>query len=74
MSRTTAFRLCASMLLAGTRAFVSAQVQFAGMTAGNVGLYQFNIVIPNVSPGDQPIDLQVDGVSNAQNLFITVGQ
>jgi len=53
---------------------VSAQVQFAGMTAGNVGLYQFNVVIPNVSPGDQTIELQVDGVSNAQNLYITIGQ
>jgi uncharacterized protein (TIGR03437 family) len=53
---------------------VAAQVQFAGMTAGNVGLYQFNVVIPNLSPGDQTIELQVDGVSNAQNLYITVGQ
>ncbi len=59
-----------AMLIGG----VSATVQFAGMTAGNVGLYQFNVVIPNLSPGDQTIELQVAGVSNAQNLWITIGQ
>jgi uncharacterized protein (TIGR03437 family) len=53
---------------------VPADVHFAGMVAGTVGLYQFNIVIPNVAAGDQPIEMNVDGVSNAQNLVITVGQ
>jgi len=53
---------------------VPAPVTFAGMVGGSIGLYQFNVVIPIVSPGDQPIQLTVDGVSNAQNLVITVGQ
>ncbi len=53
---------------------VPATVSFAGMVQGTVGLYQFNIVIPNVPAGDQPIALTVNGVSNAQNLMITVGQ
>ena len=52
----------------------TAQVTFAGMVANTIGLYQFNVVIPNVAAGDQPIELVVDGVSNAQNLVITVGQ
>jgi uncharacterized protein (TIGR03437 family) len=50
-----------------------ANVLFAGMVAGTVGLYQFNVVIPNVPAGDQPIQLTVNGVSNAQNLMITIG-
>lgn len=51
---------------------VPAQVTFGGMVANSIGLYQFNIVIPNVLPGDQPIEL-VDGVNNSQNLTIVVG-
>jgi uncharacterized protein (TIGR03437 family) len=53
---------------------VPAQVSFAGMVGATIGLYQFNVVIPNVQAGDQPIELNVDGVSNAQNLVITIGQ
>jgi len=51
-----------------------ANVLFAGMVAGTVGLYQFNVAIPNVAAGDQPVELVVDGVPNAQNLVIRVGQ
>ena len=49
-----------------------ATISFAGAVAGTIGLYQFNIVIPNVAPGDQRIELIIDGVSNSQNLFITI--
>ena len=52
---------------------VPAVVTFGGLLGGTVGLYQFNVVIPNVAPGDQPIDLTIDGVPNAQNLTIVVG-
>jgi serine/threonine-protein kinase len=51
-----------------------AQVSFAGVVGATIGLYQFNVVVPFVAPGDQPIELTVDGVSNAQNLSIVVGQ
>jgi uncharacterized protein (TIGR03437 family) len=51
-----------------------AQVQFAGMTPGTVGLCQFNIKVPNVPPGDQPLNVDVAGASLNQNLFITIGQ
>ncbi len=34
----------------------------------------FNVVIPIVAAGDQTIELTVDGVPNAQNLFIVIGQ
>ena len=53
---------------------VTAKVTFAGMAASTIGLYQFNVVIPDVPAGDQPIELVVDGVPNAQNLTIAVGQ
>ena len=40
----------------------------------SIGLYQFNVVIPQVGPGDQVIELIVDGVSNNQNLYMVIGQ
>ncbi|HUS06038.1 MAG TPA: IPT/TIG domain-containing protein [Bryobacteraceae bacterium] len=53
---------------------VPAQVLFAGMVSGSIGLYQFNVVIPIVPGGDQPIELMVDGVANGQNLVIAIGE
>lgn len=53
---------------------VPANVTFGGAVAGAVGLYQFNVVVPNVPAGAQPVELIVDGVPNAQNLVIVVGQ
>jgi uncharacterized protein (TIGR03437 family) len=52
---------------------VPAAVNFAGTVAGSIGLYQFNVVIPNVAQGDQTIELIVDSVPNAQNLYIVIG-
>jgi uncharacterized protein (TIGR03437 family) len=52
---------------------VPAGVSFAGVVAGTVGLYQFNITVPNVDAGDQPIELKVDGVPNAQALMMQIG-
>jgi uncharacterized protein (TIGR03437 family) len=53
---------------------VAANVPFAGLLAGTVGLYQLNVVIPNTPPGDQPIELVVGSTPNAQNLVISIGQ
>ncbi len=52
---------------------VPAVVNFAGAVAGSIGLYQFNVVVPRVPTGDQTIDLTVDGIGNAQNLNIVIG-
>ncbi len=52
---------------------VAANVGFGGIVAGSIGLYQFNIVVPSAPAGDQPIELIVDGIPNAQGLVITVG-
>ncbi len=52
---------------------VPANVVFAGLIRDSIGLYQLNVVIPNVPPGDRKIELSVDGVPNGQNLYIVVG-
>lgn len=49
----------------------TAQVTFKSAPAGTIGYYQINVVIPNIGPGDQPIEMIVDGVSNGQNLFLS---
>lgn len=53
---------------------VPAPVISAGVIANTIGLYQFVVMIPAVGPGDQPVELVADGVSNNQNLLILVGQ
>jgi uncharacterized protein (TIGR03437 family) len=52
----------------------TATVQYAGLVAGLVGLYQFNVVVPNVLPGDVALAVDIGGVSANPGLFITVGQ
>jgi uncharacterized protein (TIGR03437 family) len=51
-----------------------AVISYAGLAPGFVGLYQFNIQVPNVLPGDYPLALTVNGSAVAQNVFITIGQ
>jgi uncharacterized protein (TIGR03437 family) len=53
---------------------VPATVTFGGIVGASIGLYQFNVVIPQVSAGDQSIELTFDGVSNNQNLYMVIGQ
>ncbi|MEZ5355278.1 MAG: hypothetical protein R2762_21805 [Bryobacteraceae bacterium] len=53
---------------------VTADVGFAGMLGNTIGLYQINAVIPPLPPGEHSIELVVDGVRNAQNLVIQVGE
>lgn len=53
---------------------VPATVTFAGAVGASIGLYQFNVVIPQVDAGDQPIELIIDGVSNNQSLYTVIGQ
>jgi uncharacterized protein (TIGR03437 family) len=53
---------------------IAAGIVSAVAPANTIGLSQFVITLPAAPPGDQPIELIVDGVSNAQGLLITVGQ
>ena len=45
---------------------------YRGLAPGFVGLYQFNIVVPNVADGDTPINMFVNGTPLSQSLFLTV--
>jgi uncharacterized protein (TIGR03437 family) len=51
-----------------------ATVQYAGLAPGFVGLYQFNVQVPNVVAGDWPLVVTVNGSAVAQNVYITTGQ
>jgi len=52
----------------------AATVSYAGLAPGLVGLYQFNIAVPNVPPADYALTVQVGSVTANQSLFITVSQ
>jgi uncharacterized protein (TIGR03437 family) len=52
----------------------TATLQYFGLVAGLVGLYQFNIVVPNVPAGDVALTADSGGVSANPGLFITIGQ
>ena len=49
-----------------------AQIQYAGLVPPYVGLYQFNLVVPNVPDGDQPMTVQLGGVALPQTLLLSV--
>jgi uncharacterized protein (TIGR03437 family) len=48
----------------------TAQVQWAGLVS--TGLYQLNVQIPNVGPGDQPIQTSVSGFQGAAGVFVPI--
>ena len=52
---------------------VAAQVAYAGLTPGQVGLYQFNVVVPATAPaGDVELEVTQAGAPIAQKLFLSV--
>jgi uncharacterized protein (TIGR03437 family) len=51
-----------------------ATVNYAGLTQGSVGLYQFNVVVPNVPANDlTPITFSLGGVAGKQTLYTAIG-
>jgi uncharacterized protein (TIGR03437 family) len=52
----------------------TATLQYAGLTPGLIGLYQFNVVIPTLAPGDYALTVDTGGVPANSGLFITLGQ
>ncbi len=51
----------------------TASVSYAGLAPGAVGLYQFNVVVPNVGTSvDVPLTFTLGGARGAQTLFIAV--
>jgi uncharacterized protein (TIGR03437 family) len=52
---------------------IPAQVLYAGLVPGLVGLYQFNVVVPAAVPGgDLPLKVTSGGEAIGQTLFISV--
>jgi uncharacterized protein (TIGR03437 family) len=49
-------------------------VSFAGLTSGYLGLYQFNVVVPNVAAGDNvPLTFTLNGAPGPQKMVIAIG-
>jgi uncharacterized protein (TIGR03437 family) len=52
---------------------VPATISFSGLTGGYLGLYQFNVVVPNVPASDTvPFTFSLGGVSGTQTLLIAI--
>ncbi len=51
-----------------------ASVTYAGTAPGNVGLYQFNVQVPNnISGGDQLVQFSLNGTANSlQTLYLSI--
>ncbi|HUB81751.1 MAG TPA: hypothetical protein VMB03_23290 [Bryobacteraceae bacterium] len=50
-----------------------ATVSFAGLTGGYLGLYQFNVVVPNVAASDTvPVTFSLNGVPGTQTMVIAI--
>jgi uncharacterized protein (TIGR03437 family) len=49
---------------------VAAITQFAGIVSP--GEYQFNVVVPNVPDGDNPVSIEIGGSSSQSNAFLTI--
>jgi uncharacterized protein (TIGR03437 family) len=49
-----------------------ASVSYAGLAPNAVGLYQFNLTVPNVASGDHRIVIRVNGIEMQQTAYLTV--
>ena len=49
---------------------VSASVAYAGQTGS--GLYQFNVVVPQLPTGDQRVDAEITGIAVTAAMYLTV--
>jgi uncharacterized protein (TIGR03437 family) len=49
-----------------------ASLAYSGLTPLSVGLYQFDVTVPNVANGDVPINVTQGGKALAQTLYLTI--
>ena len=52
---------------------VAASVPFAGLAPSFTGLFQFNVTVPNVAAGNQPLTFTLGGGAGTQMLFLPIG-
>ncbi len=51
----------------------AATAGYVGLAPGSVGLYQLNVVVPNIAAGDAvPVTFTLNGVDGAQTLYTAV--
>jgi uncharacterized protein (TIGR03437 family) len=48
------------------------KVEYDGLAPNYTGLYQFNITVLDVAPGNQPLAFTVNGTAGMQTLNIAV--
>ena len=51
-----------------------ASVLYDGLAPDFTGLYQFNVTVPSVAPGNAVLTFTLNGVSGTQTLYIATGQ
>ena len=69
VQQTNALQSAFKVFFGGTQATVT----YAGFAPGYVGLYQFNVVVPNVAASDSvPLTFTLGGANGPQNLVIAV--
>jgi uncharacterized protein (TIGR03437 family) len=56
------------ILIGGSEATAS----YKGLGPNFVGLYQFNVTVPDVADGDQPVSVDLGGSGTGQTIFLTV--
>jgi uncharacterized protein (TIGR03437 family) len=49
-----------------------ATIAYGGLSPGVVGLFQFNVTVPDIPDGDSQIHFNVRGTSTSQTLYLTV--
>ena len=59
------------MTIGGTQITGSSLV-YAGLAPGFVGLYQFNVIVPNVPDGDQPVTIRIGNTTIPQTVVLSV--
>jgi uncharacterized protein (TIGR03437 family) len=53
----------------------AADVTFAGLSPGSVGLFQVNLRLPSIAPGSYPLEITVNGVtSNGRPVSVSPGK
>jgi uncharacterized protein (TIGR03437 family) len=49
-----------------------ATLEYDGLTPNNIGLYEFNVVVPAAASGAAPLTFTLNGASGTQTLAIAV--
>jgi uncharacterized protein (TIGR03437 family) len=48
-------------------------LSYYGLPPNYTGLYQFNLTIPQVAPGDSELTLNLGGSTGSQTLYVATG-